>query len=330
MARALAEDRGELSALAAAALLPTEPTGSLLEQAFRLIHQAGPLMLSFEDLSGVTFDLPDLRLAARHHVHHCDYCMRAKADAATHLHCMRNKLAVVRQQIRRPGGRLGVCHAGLAEMVEPWVVEGRVLGIFFYGGFVEIGRETFARDRLRRYCRRHDLAEADWLEAWERLPRLTAVQVRRLRERLRWVMTLASRLLQAQGVPSTHYRGPPQVTAFRPRVALPPLVATAAALAQDRFAEPLRLKTVAAELGCSREYLGRAFRDALGCAFADYLAGVRMQRARHLLATSTLSVGEIAATVGMPEPSQFSRVFRRLEGRSPRDFQRARARGPAA
>lgn len=73
------------------------------------------------------------------------------------------------------------------------------------------------------------------------------------------------------------------------------------------------------------QYLIGYFKSMLGLSPIAFLTRKRMERARHLLLQSDLSIGQIAARVGM-EPYYFSRVFKRQTGFSPR-FYRATLEG---
>lgn len=65
--------------------------------------------------------------------------------------------------------------------------------------------------------------------------------------------------------------------------------------------------------------LERAFRSEMGQGIHTCYLGLRLGRARHLLAESSLSVLEIASATGFASASQFSRAFRRAFGHAPRD-----------
>lgn len=86
---------------------------------------------------------------------------------------------------------------------------------------------------------------------------------------------------------------------------------------------------MAASLGVTPGYLTYLFRKEMGLSPWDFLTRVRIARAKQLLASSTLSITEIAASVGYNDLSYFSRIFDRETGRSPRAF-RKQAAGPHA
>jgi AraC-like DNA-binding protein len=94
--------------------------------------------------------------------------------------------------------------------------------------------------------------------------------------------------------------------------------------------ERITLAQLARATHFSRAHLSTSFRRATGMAPFEYLHRYRMRRARDLLETTRLSVAEIAATVGMPDPFHFSRAFKRSEGTSPSHYRESRrpADGP--
>ena len=51
-----------------------------------------------------------------------------------------------------------------------------------------------------------------------------------------------------------------------------------------------------------------------------YLASLRVNRARHLLETTDLSISDIAQTCGFYDHSHFVRVFRRERGVTPGEY----------
>ncbi len=86
---------------------------------------------------------------------------------------------------------------------------------------------------------------------------------------------------------------------------------------------------LAAEVGLSPSQVRRIFRHTLQRSVRTYILEERLTRARHLLLNTFLSVKEVMVTVGMTDPSRFSRVYRRTFGVSPSD-ERRRAAMPKA
>ncbi|WP_306190922.1 AraC family transcriptional regulator [Streptomyces sp. MK5] len=105
-----------------------------------------------------------------------------------------------------------------------------------------------------------------------------------------------------------------------------PLVAAAQAYVEEHLAGPLSVPDVARAVGVSHTHLTRVFRAETGLTVVSYIRRRRLQRARHLLLSSTLSITAIAASVGIDDLQAFNKACRRELGASPRDV---RAAAPA-
>ena len=79
----------------------------------------------------------------------------------------------------------------------------------------------------------------------------------------------------------------------------------------------------AAEAGLSRSRFSALYKDFRGISPGAFLRQERMQLAVELLARTRLTVAEVGASVGYPEPTAFGRVFRMHTGTSPSDWRRA-------
>lgn len=88
------------------------------------------------------------------------------------------------------------------------------------------------------------------------------------------------------------------------------------------FGQPLKISILAAESGLSERSFQRRFRAATGQSALDYLNNLRLSTARELLQQSNLAVTEIAQTVGINEPSYFSRLFKRQYKDSPAEYRK--------
>ncbi|MBL9215941.1 MAG: helix-turn-helix transcriptional regulator [Opitutaceae bacterium] len=93
------------------------------------------------------------------------------------------------------------------------------------------------------------------------------------------------------------------------------------------YAEAVSRQQLAARLRCSPAHFSRVFSRVTGHSFKDFLQRCRLERAKELLRESHLQVAEIAATVGYQDPFQFSKMFRKREGVSPRQFRESRQAG---
>jgi AraC-like DNA-binding protein len=99
-------------------------------------------------------------------------------------------------------------------------------------------------------------------------------------------------------------------------------------LVDSRYHEPLDLRTLAQEAHVSPRHFSRSFRRVFGETPYQYPLSRRLERARHLLRTTEMPVGEICLEVGFASVGSFTTTFTRHVGVSPTTFRAAYA-GPS-
>ena len=100
-------------------------------------------------------------------------------------------------------------------------------------------------------------------------------------------------------------------------------VLSAEAWAASRLGQVITLKSWAEAIGLNPVYFGRIFKRETGLRPMDWLNRQRLQRACHLLASTTKRVGEIAGDCGFADAFYFSRVFSRHFSQSPLHYRKA-------
>ncbi len=92
------------------------------------------------------------------------------------------------------------------------------------------------------------------------------------------------------------------------------------------FAQPLSIERLAALAALSPFQFIRAFRAATGSTPHRYVRARRIDRARELLVTTSMSVTEICDAVGFRSLGSFSAVFKRLTGHAPAHYRSSHGR----
>jgi AraC-like DNA-binding protein len=106
-------------------------------------------------------------------------------------------------------------------------------------------------------------------------------------------------------------------------------VNTARSYIERSLSDPISVGGIAAYCGLDRHYLCRIFRKCTGMTTQQYLVDRRMSRARALLGSGTLSVGDAARSVGYTDCFNFSKMYKKYFGVSPSQARRE-ARAAAA
>lgn len=84
--------------------------------------------------------------------------------------------------------------------------------------------------------------------------------------------------------------------------------------------EEFSIPELCEEMAMSKSQLYRKFKALTNQSVARYIRSLRMQKAKHLLSSSSMNITEIGYEVGMKSLSTFSQVFKEEFGESPREF----------
>jgi len=93
----------------------------------------------------------------------------------------------------------------------------------------------------------------------------------------------------------------------------------------DNLSERLELETQAAIAGLSKSHYCRAFKTSMGISPHQWLLTARIEKAKQHLLEDELPLAEIALAVGFTDQAHFTHTFSKIEGASPRSWQRARS-----
>jgi len=100
----------------------------------------------------------------------------------------------------------------------------------------------------------------------------------------------------------------------------------AAGYISDNFHLPLTLHQCA-QLACMEStYFSKRFKALTGLGFQEYLTGLRLQKAKLLLQSTSLSIGEIAEQCGFSGSNYFGDAFHKHTGISPTDYRNRSAK----
>ena len=103
----------------------------------------------------------------------------------------------------------------------------------------------------------------------------------------------------------------------------PPAVTRAKQFIARNQDNAICLATVAKAVNTSTFYFCKLFKRAIGLTFTEYLARVRIEKAKTLLLDPNQRVSEVAYEVGFQSLTHFNRVFRGIVRQSPTSYRRS-------
>ena len=98
------------------------------------------------------------------------------------------------------------------------------------------------------------------------------------------------------------------------------LVVAVKDLITRKMDENLRISDICSELGYSKSYISKLFKEQTGDTIASFGAKVRINRAKELIREGVMNFSEISDMLDFDNPQYFSRVFKRETGMTPSEF----------
>lgn len=97
-------------------------------------------------------------------------------------------------------------------------------------------------------------------------------------------------------------------------------ITEALTIIKEQYQGDLTLKSVSEELHMNGVYLGQLFKKETERSFAQYLNQVRIKKAQELLLQTEKTINEIGYEVGYNATNYFSKMFRKWNGITPKEF----------
>ena len=84
----------------------------------------------------------------------------------------------------------------------------------------------------------------------------------------------------------------------------------------------MSLSVLAEEFHLNPQYISQLFKNEIGVNFLSYLTNIRMEKAKKLLLSTSISVAEVAEKSGYGDYRVFTKVFKKSEGITPSQYRR--------
>lgn len=91
---------------------------------------------------------------------------------------------------------------------------------------------------------------------------------------------------------------------------------------QEHLCEEISLSILSKEFHLNPQYVSQLFKNEIGVGFLTYLTNVRLEKAKKLLVSTSLSIAKVAEQCGYSDYRVFTKVFKKMEGITPSQFRR--------
>jgi AraC-like DNA-binding protein/ligand-binding sensor protein len=231
--------------------------------------------------------------------------------------CLQEERRVQRSAARKLTPQQVHCFAGLTIVAVPVIIGGRHVATLLSGKVLR--REPTQRDFTMVARMLGGGANGDWEKkarrAYFETPVVTAERFQAIIELLnvfaQYLADYASRCALASSREE------------------PTVVVSAKEFVQSHVEEPVTLAQVAQHVHVSPFYFCKLFKKATGMTLTEYVARIRVEKAKTLLVDPSLRISEVVFAAGFGSIPRFNSVFKRYVGMPPTEY-RATLRTPLA
>ena len=245
------------------------------------------------------------------------FCALVASTPAGCEACLEAEGRVQRSAARKLAPQQVHCFAGLTIVAMPVVIGGRHVATLLSGQVFR--REPTERDFTMVAKMLAGGANGDWLKkvrrAYFETPVVTA-------ERFQAIVELVKVFAQYLADSASRH-------AIACSSEEPSAVADAKKFVQSHVEEPVTLGQVAQHVHVSPFHFCKLFKKATGMTLTEYVARVRVEKAKALLVDPSLRISEVVFAAGFGSIPRFNSVFKRYVGMPPTEY-RATLRTPLA
>lgn len=92
---------------------------------------------------------------------------------------------------------------------------------------------------------------------------------------------------------------------------------------EQYYCSELTLHTVAEFVHLNPQYLSRYFKNKMGVTFTEFVAKLRIEKAKQLFLKTNYPIHRIATELGFSDPAYFNKVFKKYEKQSPYKYKQS-------
>jgi AraC-like DNA-binding protein/ligand-binding sensor protein len=236
------------------------------------------------------------------------FCGLAACTPAGCAACLEDEARAQQAVARKLSQQQVHCYAGLTVLGAPILVDGRHVATLLSGQIFR--REPTERDFLMVMKMLERDPESDWgrkaRKAYFDTPVLTADRVQAVVQMLNVFAQYLGEVASRQAIACSESE--------------PDAVAHAKQFVQAHVEESITLEQVVRHVHVSRFYFCKLFKKATGMTLTEYVARVRVEKAKALLGDPSRRISEVVFAAGFGSIPRFNSVFKRQVGMAPSEY----------
>lgn len=269
------------------------------------IEQMEMLMKSFYTLTGIRFVLfdTDFREVISYPKESCDFCRLMKSYPETRRKCNYTDRLSFEKCEQANSLLLYKCHAGLVEAVMPLHENEKIIGYLIFGQITDNPDKTALYKSLPLLRDNYGI-NIDALEKG----------INNISYKSNEHILAAAKIMEAC---TSFIIYKELITPDSNKI-----LESVKSYIDNHLGEDIEIEILCKEFNIGRTKLYEIFRKELNLGVSRYILLRRMHHAKKLLKTTSLSIPEIASSVGFDNYNYFSRIFKKTYNKSPKSYRK--------
>ncbi len=269
------------------------------------VHQIEELMEAFYMMSGIRFVLFDNKFneIISFPKENCDFCKIMKSCPKTRRKCNYADRRSFKKCEQANSLVIYKCHAGLVEAVMPLHENEKIVGYLMFGQITDDPDKTRLYENACHLSVNYALSLETLISGINKITFKTKEEI-----------SSAAKIMEAC---TSYIIYKELITPENNRI-----IEAAQKYIEEHLAESIDISVLCAELCVGRTKLYELFSAEVKMGIAEYIRRRRVHRAKKLLKTTELSVAQVAEKVGFADYNYFSRIFKKIYGKSPKSYRK--------
>lgn len=235
-------------------------------------------------------------------IHDNPYCIFVKTFPQARRHCVARQRKVFGKA--ECGAYQGNCYAGVGEYVYPVISDSKLRCVICVSGYACEGAQSYIRRASELYGMPYEEMKQAYSSLKKQMPQKGEID------------TLIYPLISMLEFEYVRRKD----GSFERDT----LIESVIRYVKQFHTDEVNLENICKEFSCSRSYISHSFKKHTGRTLREYICDLRIEDAKTLLKYSSLSVTEIAFSVGFGDSNYFSQVFKKKLGMTPLEYKNSK------
>ena len=257
----------------------------------------------------------------RYGYHNNCFCNSVKKNKINFMLCVKSKNVLCKAFSRIKTPFYGKCYMGVNEIYYPVRFNDKLIALICIGQFTDNMENSL--EFVQRKAKRYGLDPVAYVQKYASIVKDIDFSIDSLNKDV-WAvcnyisMLYRNRILQnsinselsnAMRLTEDYYQNEY-------------IVSSAIDFIKKNYSNKLSLDLISKHCYCNSAYLSHLFKKVVGISITDYINMCRIERAKHLLDVTNLTITQISGEVGFSDPSYFSKMFKKLQGVYPTHYRK--------